>query len=71
MTTARRRVLRSAPLPVSDRRHQQRLVRMREQLATERAALTRWMQKLRRALRAVEKHQVRIGRLERRVSQSE
>ena len=71
MTSARRRVIRTAPPPVSDRRHQQRLVRMREQLATERAALTRWMQKLRRALRAVEKHQVRIGRLERRVSQSE
>lgn len=71
MTTARRRVLRS-PLPTAtDARHQQRLVKVREQLATERAALTRWMWKLKRAFHAVEKNQSRIGRLERRLSQPE
>ena len=71
MTTARRRVLRSAPPTVTDARQQQRLVRVREQLASERAALARWMTRLKRAFHAVEKHQARIGRLERRLNQSQ
>ena len=37
--------------------------------AAERVALARWMTRLRRAFNAVEKHQSRIGRLERRLSQ--
>jgi len=71
MTTARRRVLRPTSPAVTDTRHQPRLVRVREQLAAERAALARWMTRLKRAFHAVEKQQVRIGRLERRLSQSE
>ena len=69
MTTTRRRVLRPAPAAAPEAREQQRLVRARAQLATERAALTRWMQRLRRAFHAVEKHQSRVSRLERRLSQ--
>jgi hypothetical protein len=71
MTAARRRVLRSAPLTVTDVRHQQRLEKVREQLTQERAALGRWMTRLKRAFHAVEKQQSRIGRIERRLSQSE
>jgi hypothetical protein len=69
VTTARRRVLRSAPPAVTDARQQQRLIKAREQLAAEHVALARWMTRLRRAFNAVEKHQSRIGRLERRLSQ--
>lgn len=68
MTATRRRVLRPPAPTLTDARHQQRLVKAREQLTAERAALTRWMQKLRRAFHAVEKLQARIGRLERRLS---
>jgi hypothetical protein len=56
---------------VTDARHQQRLVRVREQLAAERTSLARWMTRLKRAFHAVEKNQSRIGRLERRLNQSE
>lgn len=68
MTTTRRRVIRSPPLTVTDARQQQRLVKTREQLARERAALARWMSRLKRAFNAVQKHQARIGRLERRLT---
>ena len=71
MTTARRRVLRSAPPTVTDARQQQRLARVREQLASERAALARWLTRLKRAFHAVEKQQARISRIERRLNQSQ
>ena len=72
MTVPRRRILRPPPAgPVLDparARHQQR---WRAQLDTERAALKRWMARLRRAFNAVEKIQRRISRLERQLSHLE
>jgi len=68
VTTARRRVLRSVPTSTTDARLQQRLAKVREQLGNERASLARWMSRLRRAFHAVEKHQSRLGRLERRLT---
>jgi hypothetical protein len=69
VTTARRCVLRSAPTSMTDSRLQQRLAKVREQLSDERVSLARWMSRLRRAFHAIEKHQSRIGRLERRLRQ--
>jgi hypothetical protein len=65
-TTPRRRVLRPLPAiaPV-DPRQQARIQKRREQLAKERAALDRWMVRLKRAFHAVERQQRRIARLER------
>jgi len=71
VTTARRRVLRSAPPTVTNARHQQRLARDRERLTKERAALARWMTRLKRAFHAVEKHQAKIARIERRLNQTQ
>lgn len=68
MTTIRRRVLRSTRPPAAGR-DEQRLVRVREQLSEERATLARWMTRLKRAFHAVEKSQVRVSRLERRLNQ--
>jgi len=44
---------------------------VREQLASERAALARWLTRLKRAFHAVEKQQARISRIERRLNQSQ
>jgi hypothetical protein len=65
----RRRVVRPIPAVVPDPRRQIRTQRQRDQLAKERAALDRWMGKLRRAFHAVERQQRRIARLERRLGQ--
>jgi hypothetical protein len=68
MTTVspRRRVLRPLP-PASavDSRQQARIQKRHTQLAKERASLDRWMARLKRAFRAVERQQLRIARLER------
>ena len=69
MTTPRRRLLRPA-LPVDDcdirpdRQHQRQAARLDQ----ERAGFDRWMTRLRRACREVEKRQKRIARLERVLS---
>lgn len=70
MAKVRRRVLRPVTpvAPAAQSRHLARTTRKRKQLATERAALTRWMTKLRRAFHAVEKLQARIARLERQLA---
>jgi hypothetical protein len=72
MSRVRRRVLRSpqTTTPVDPRRHA-RLEKKRSQLITERAALHRWMSRLKRAFHAVEKLQAKIGRLERDVARLE
>jgi hypothetical protein len=72
MTTPRRRLLR-IPLsaPVSGSSQQERLLRLRQRLASERAALARWMTRLRRAFHAVEKRLQSIARVERQIRQSE
>lgn len=71
MSTPRRRVLRPIPpaVPV-DLQVQRRLQQLRAKLEQEQAGLARWMGKLRRAFHAVERHQVRVARLERQVTQT-
>ena len=70
MTTVRRRVLRPVrAAPATNARQEARLQKKRAQLDRERATMQRWMTKLRRAFRAVEKQQQRIARLERQLVQ--
>ncbi len=72
MSTPRRRLLRfpTNPPPPEPQR-QRRVQQLRAKLAAERAALARWMTRLRRAFHAVEKVTARLTRLERRVAQEE
>ena len=72
MPRVRRRVLRAPRLPsAAESRRLARLAKKRTQLSKERAALTRWMSKLKRAFHSVEKLQSRIGWLERDIVQLE
>ena len=69
MTTPRRRVLRPERTnPEPDPRQLRLIQKRRAQLENDREALARWMSRLRRALRAVEKLQRKISRLERHTS---
>ena len=70
MSTPRRRLVRPATAP-PDQQRQRRAKRLREGLERERASLTRWMARLRRAFHVVEKSQQRIARIERRLTQLE
>jgi hypothetical protein len=64
-TSPRRRVLRPpAPDPVPDPRQRARLERRRVQLAKDRAALKRWLTRLKRATNTVSQLHHRITRLE-------
>ena len=69
MTTVRRRVLRGPVTSPVDPRQARRRERRQAELQRERAALARWLARLRRALRAVERHQSQIVRIEKRISQ--
>ncbi len=70
MTAPRRRILRTVEPAVSiDLRVQRRHQQLRTKLEQEQAGLTRWMARLRRAFRAVERHQERVARLERQLNQ--
>lgn len=72
MTTARRRVLRPQTVTIEpDGRQVQLIERRRAQLEHEREGFERWMSRLRRACREVEKRQKRIARLERTLSRLE
>jgi hypothetical protein len=72
MTAPRRRLVRFAnATPEPDPRQADRLRRLRERLAGERAALARRMTRLRRAFHAVEKKQLAIARVERQITQAE
>lgn len=70
MTTPRRRhVLRPATsVPTAAL---VRLSRWRDRLAEEQRALSRWMARLKRAFHSLEKHQLRVARLERQIRQVE
>ena len=71
MSTSRRWLVRpKAPAP-PDPQRQRRARRLREGLERERAALARWMARLKRAFHATEKSQQRIARIERRLTQLE
>ena len=73
MSTPRRRIVRPpapSPIPVPTLTSA-KLVRLREALARDRAAFDRWLARLKRACRAVEKHQRRIARHEYCLRQAE
>jgi hypothetical protein len=71
VTTARRQIVRPAPLPVPHPQADRQMQKLRSRLEAERSALTRWMRKLKRAFHSVEKLQLRICRLERQLAQRE
>jgi hypothetical protein len=72
MSTPRRRLVRPAPATASRRPHSdQQVQKLRARLTAERAALARWMTRLKPAFHTVERTQVRIVRLERRLAQEE
>ncbi len=72
MTPPRRRIVRSSPATaVHDSRHQRQLQRLRARLEQEQAAWARWMSTLRRAFHAVERGQLRVARLQKKITQLE
>jgi hypothetical protein len=70
-TPRRRLVRRPSHPPTGDERRQRQLARLRVRLEAQRAALVRWMSRLRRAFHAVEKHQQGIHRIERQITHLE
>ena len=75
MSTVRRRILRS-DLPIrtdraADQRHRLAVAKAQRRLEQERVALARWMSRLKRAFHAVERGQLRVARLERKLAQLE
>lgn len=72
MTMPRRQIIRaSPPVPPPDPQRTARLEKVRFRLKQERAALARWMARLKRAFHRVEAQQRTVARLERRLSQLE
>ena len=71
MTTPRRRILRPPRAPEPDPRQSERLRKLRERLAADRAALARWMTRLRRAFHWVELLQRSVARAEREINRME
>jgi exonuclease VII small subunit len=68
MSTARRQLIRSLPVtPLVTPQQQRRLQKLRTRLEQERAALARWMTRLRRAFHAVERGQARLSRIEKQI----
>jgi hypothetical protein len=70
VSTPRRRLVRPATAP-PDQQRQRRAKRLREGLERERAALARWVARLKRAFHATEKSQRRIAQIERRLTKLE
>ncbi len=73
MSTVRRRILRPE-LPIrtdraADQSRRQAAAKTQRRLEQERVALARWMSRLKRAFHAVERGQVRVARLERKLAQ--
>src|SRR6516162_9042703 len=71
MTAPRRRLVRPAAPGTPGPEHQRRLQKLRANLKRERAALARWMARLKRAFHSVEKCQVRMARFERAIRKME
>jgi hypothetical protein len=71
MTAPRRRLVRPAAPATPGPDHQRRVQKLRANLEQERAALARWMVRLKRAFHAVEKSQQRLTRLERAIRKME
>jgi lipid II:glycine glycyltransferase (peptidoglycan interpeptide bridge formation enzyme) len=69
MPNARRCIVRPAPSPVlSNQQRDHQIEKLRTRLSQERTSLARWQTRLKRAFTTVEKHQKRIGRLERQIA---
>jgi hypothetical protein len=71
VSAPRRRLVRPQATAPPDPQRQRRLRRLRDGLERERAALARWMARLKRAFHATEKSQRRIAQIERRLTQPE
>lgn len=72
MSTVRRRVLRPGPpVHTADDGRQLAADKKHRHLERERIALGRWMTRLKRAFHAVERSQLRVSRLERKIAQLE
>jgi hypothetical protein len=66
VTTPRRRIVRPGPVSAPSA-NPQRLQKVRDKLDRERASLSRWMSRLKRAFNALTKHQNHVAHLERRI----
>jgi hypothetical protein len=72
MSIPRRRIIRPPSNgQATEPLHQRQLQKLRERLERERVGLTRWQARLRRAFNAVQKHQRKVARLERKITQLE
>jgi hypothetical protein len=71
MTAPRRRLVRPGAPATPGPERQRRLQKLRANLERERAALARWMTRLKRAFHTVIKSQQRIARLERQLIKTE
>ncbi len=69
--SSRRRILRPTNPVHSTQRQAERIRKVRDRLAQERATLARWMKRLRRAFNAVTKAQRTINRLEKEMTPRE
>ena len=69
-TILRRRIVRPRNLPAAPQpqRQQQAQLKLQARLETDRAALKRWMTRLKRAFTTVERLQAAIARTERRLA---
>jgi hypothetical protein len=71
MTTPRRRLVRPAPVPPPQPQRQLQVQRLRTRLDRERAALARWVARLKRSFHQFEQRQLCIARLERQLARLE
>jgi hypothetical protein len=72
MSTPRRRLVRTTAVANSATQQRHRRVQtLRSKLTEDRAALARWMSRLRRAFHTVEKIQLRIARIDRQLAHLE
>jgi hypothetical protein len=75
MSTVRRRILRPdrpvRPDRAADQRRRLAVAKAQRRLEQERVALARWMSRLKSAFHAVERGQLRVARLERKLAQLE
>ena len=72
MSTPRRQIIRAGPATaVATQQQQRKADQLRSRLDHERISLARWQTRLKRAFTSVEKHQKRIARLERQITQVE
>jgi len=67
----RRSIIRPASIPLPNPQRQQQVQRLRSRLDKERTSLARWMSRLKRSFHAVEKGQLRVSNLERRITRLE